>query len=364
MNHSNQFHDALTSAGSAPSRRGFLFNSSALAAGWFALMSDPTFPKPAEAQRPSADSIWSKEYSAHRGDIKLFLFRKNSGPAPSGHSPRPVVFFCHGSSVSSRPTFDLTVPGHGEYSLMDKFVEFGFDVWTMDFEGYGRSSPSAGNSNVADGAEDLKAAALVVQRETGQQAFHLYGESGGALRAAAFAVAQPASVRRLVMVGFVYTGKGSPTLTKRAEQIDFYRTHNRRPRDRNAIHSIFTRDKPGTSDPAVGDAMADAELKFGDTAPTGTYLDMTANLPVIDPARLHVPVLIVRGQYDGIATEEDLLNFFRQLPLPDREFAVLPGAAHSVALGVNRRQFWHVMRAFLEMPPRLDHRSAPPAANP
>jgi alpha-beta hydrolase superfamily lysophospholipase len=41
---------------------------------------------------------------------------------------------------------------------MNKFVEFGFDVWAMDFEGYGRSSPSAGNSNVADGVEDLKAA--------------------------------------------------------------------------------------------------------------------------------------------------------------------------------------------------------------
>jgi hypothetical protein len=41
---------------------------------------------------------------------------------------------------------------------MNKFVEFGFDVWTMDFEGYGRSSPSAGNSNVADGVEDLEAA--------------------------------------------------------------------------------------------------------------------------------------------------------------------------------------------------------------
>jgi hypothetical protein len=37
-----------------------------------------------------------------------------------------------------------------------------------------------------------------------------------------------------------------------------------------------------------------------------------------------------------------------------REFVVLPGAAHAVALGVNRRQFWHVMRRFLDMPARLD----------
>jgi hypothetical protein len=33
----------------------------------------------------------------------------------------------------------------------------------------------------------------------------------------------------------------------------------------------------------------------------------------------------------------------------------LPGAAHALTLGLNRQQFWHVMRAFLEMPPRVDH---------
>src|SRR5438552_3440076 len=65
------------------------------------------------------------------------------------------------------------------------------------------------------------------------------------------------------------------------------------------IRSIFTRDKPGTSDPAVAEALADAELKFGDTIPTGTYLDMTANLPVVDPARVKAPVLLVRGEHDG-----------------------------------------------------------------
>jgi pimeloyl-ACP methyl ester carboxylesterase len=71
------------------------------------------------------------------------------------------------------------------------------------------------------------------------------------------------------------------------------------------------RDKPGTSDPAVAEALADealadAELQFGYTIPTGTYLDMTANLPVVDPARVQAPVLLVRGEHDGIATEEDL----------------------------------------------------------
>jgi len=237
---------------------------------------------------------------------------------------------------------------------MDTFARFGYDVWTMDFEGYGKSSRTEGNSNIADGVEDLKAALPVVARETGQQRFHIFGESSGALRAGAFAMAHPEMINRLVLAAFTYTGEGSPTLADRAKQVEFYRTHNRRPRDRDMIRSIFTRDKPGTSDPAVGEALADAELKYGNDIPTGTYLDMTAHLPVVDPLKVHVPVLLTRGEFDGIATEVDLLNFYRQLPLADRQMVILPGAAHALTLGINRQQFWHVMRAFLDMPPRLD----------
>jgi hypothetical protein len=33
---------------------------------------------------------------------------------------------------------------------------------------------------------------------------------------------------------------------------------------------------------------------------------------------------------------------------------VLPGAAHAIALGLNRAQFWHTVHGFLDMPPRAD----------
>lgn len=297
--------------------------------------------------------IWHHEYWAKKGSVSLFMFRKRIGP-PGPRSPRPVLFLAHGSSVSSLPTYDLVVPGKGEYSMMDKFAQYGFDVWTMDFEGYGRSSRTAGNSDIASGAEDLKAAAEVIRAETGLKQFHLYGESSGALRAGAFAMAHPEYVDRLVFVSLTWTGQGSPTLTKRADLLDFYRTHNTRPRDRDMIMSIFTRDKPGTSDPAVGKAMADAEMKFGDDVPTGSYLDMITKLPLVDPAQLGMPVLIARGEYDGIATEDDILNFFRKLRTSQREIVILPGASHAVALGINRQQLWHAMRSFLDSPPRLD----------
>ena len=65
-------------------------------------------------------------------------------------------------------------------------------------------------------------------------------------------------------------------------------------------------------------------------------------------------VAVVRGEHDGIASEEDLLDFYRLLPNPDRQFAVMPGAAHALVFGHNRHQLWHVVHAFLTMPERRD----------
>ena len=330
------------------SRRSFL---SRMGAGAFAAVG----VVPQIAGQTAAAGYWSKEYWTQKGDVRLYLFRKRRAEPKPGEAALPVLFLVHGSSLSGRSTFDLEGPGIGHYSMMNAFADYGFDVWTMDFEGYGRSSKTDGNSNIAEGVKDLKAASDVVMKETGQSRIHLFGESSGGLRAGAFAMAFPQRVGKLVLAAFTYTGQGSPTLADRAKQLDFYRTHNRRPRDREMIRSIFTRDKEGTADPAVAEVLANVEMPFGDSVPTGTYLDMTSNLPVVDPLKVHAPVLLVRGEYDGIATEEDLISFFTKLPNGDRQLVVLAGMSHAVVLGYNRDQLWHVTRNFLNTPERHDH---------
>ena len=307
---------------------------------------------PAQAAEPAATEggeIWSHEYWAKKGDIPLWMFRKRIGEPKPGEPARPILFFVHGSSVTSRG-FDLDVPGHGPYSIMNEFARHGFDCWTMDHENYGKSGRTPGNADIASGVEDLKAAADVLLRETGEKKYHFLGESSGALRAGAYAMAQPDRAGRLVLAAFTYKGEGSPTLAKRAEQLAYYRTHNMRKRDRDMIRSIATRDRPGTSEAAAVEALADVEMQFGDQIPTGTYLDMTSNLPVVHPDKVLSPVLLVRGEYDGIATVADIEAFFNLLPNGDRQFIILPGTAHSVALAINRQLFWHVTRAFLTMP--------------
>jgi pimeloyl-ACP methyl ester carboxylesterase len=294
--------------------------------------------------------IWSSEYWTKKGDVPLWMFRKRVGAPKAGEPPKPVLFFVHGSSVTSR-CFDINVaPGHGEYSVMNEFARYGFDCWTMDHENYGKSGRTSGNSDIKSGVEDLKVALDVLAKETGRQKYHFLGESAGAIRAGAFAEVMPDRVDRLVLAAFTYKGEGAPTIAKRAEQLDYYRTHNMRKRDREMIRSIATRDKPGTSELIAVEALADAEMPFGDQVPTGTYLDMTSKMPQVDPRKVVVPTLVISGQYDGNSTVADLQEFYGQLPNGDRQLIILPGVAHSVVLATNRQLFWHATKAFLTMP--------------
>lgn len=294
-------------------------------------------------------SVVSNEHWARKGPVSLYMRNKFAPQLRDAHPGRPPVVLVHGSSLSAIPTFDLTVPDLPDYSFMDWLARRGWDVWTLDHECYGRSTLTESNSDVACGVEDLLAAAEVITTETGADKFNFYGLSSGALRAAAFAQRAPERVARLVLDAFVWTGEGSPTLAKRRKGIAGFRTTNRRPIDADFIASIFTRDEPGTSDPRLIDACAELQLSFGDSVPTGTYLDMTTRLPLVHPAKISAPVLLVRGEHDGIATMADLYAFFDRLPNGDRQFSVLAGLAHCTPLGLRRHVLWQTVADFLAL---------------
>ena len=74
----------------------------------------------AQAAAAETREIWHREYWAKKGDVKLNLWRKRVGAPAAGEAPLPVVFLVHGSSNSARSSYDLTVPGKGEYSLDER----------------------------------------------------------------------------------------------------------------------------------------------------------------------------------------------------------------------------------------------------
>src|SRR5262249_48602315 len=219
----------------------------------------------AQAQVPGAAAataregpIWSAEYWAKKGEVPLNLWRKRVNAPKPGEPPLPVLFLVHGSSNSARSSYDLLVPGKGEYSLMNVMARYGFDVWTMDHDGYGYSGSSGNNSDIASSVEDLKAAVPVVARETGQAKMHFYGTSSGAIRAGAFAQAEPGRVDRLVLVAFTYKGTGAPEIGRRERQVEVYPQKNPRQGAAPVIRPVFPRAGPPPSDDIGGPRAATA----------------------------------------------------------------------------------------------------------
>ena len=292
-------------------------------------------------------AISGREHWTQKGDIKLFLWEK---PAPSG-ARNGTVLFVHGSSMASQPTFDLSVPGRPDSSVMDWFATRGFDTWCLDNEGYGRSDKHRPiNCDISNGADDLEAATAYILARGGARKLLVYGISSGALKAALFAERHPERVARLALDAFVWTGEGSPTLVERRKRLPEFLAKNRRPIDRAFVRSIFTRDHPGTADDATIEAFADAILALDDSVPTGTYVDMCSKLPLVDPARITVPTIIMRGEYDGIAGIDDLVEFFKRLPNPDKQFAVMAGISHASFQQKNFLTAYHILHAFFSLP--------------
>ena len=289
-----------------------------------------------------------KEHWITKGDVGLFLWQK--APA-SGTGAKGTVLFVHGSSMASQPTFDLHVPGRPHSSVMEWFAARGYDTWCLDNEGYGRSDKRRPiNCDIANGADDLEAASEYILGQTGTKRLLMYGISSGALKAAVFAERHPERVARLALDAFVWTGEGSPTLAERRKKLPEFRSRNRRPIDRAFVQSIFARDHPDTADAATVSAFADAILALDDSVPTGTYVDMCSGLPLVDPARITVPTIVMRGQYDGIAGFDDLLEFFRRLPNPDKQFCVMPGISHASFQQKNYLMVYHILHAYVSQP--------------
>jgi pimeloyl-ACP methyl ester carboxylesterase len=231
----------------------------------------------------------------------------------------------------------------------------------MDHEGYGHSDRTKNYSDVASGVEDLKAAMDVVTHETGQIQSAFFGQSSGALRAARFANFHPQHVSMLMLDAVVWTGKGSPTLAKRKLMLPQLEASNVRKVDYEFYASVFTRDEPGAAEPMLGKVVAEEELRYGDTVPNGTYRDMVINLPVCDPDKILCPVLIIRAEHDGIATDDDVMSFFSHLPNSDKQMTKIAGLAHTALLGINRHRFYHTVHGFLSMPDRIALGAGPTA---
>ena len=71
---------------------------------------------------------------------------------------------------------------------------------------------------------------------------------------------------------------------------------------------------------------------------------------VVDPETITVPTRVLRGQFDGIASMQDLIDFFVKLRTPDKQFTVMNGISHASFQQKNYLMCYQILHAYFTQP--------------
>ena len=77
---------------------------------------------------------------------------------------------------------------------------------------------------------------------------------------------------------------------------------------------------------------------------------MCSKLPLVDPAKIQAATIVMRGEFDGIAGFDDLIEFFKRLPNPDKQFTVMSGISHASFQQKNYMLVYHILLSFFSQP--------------
>jgi len=237
-------------------------------------------------------------------------------------TPKGAILLIHGRTWSSRPDFDLQVPGL-QRSVLASFVAQGFAAYAMDLRGYGETPrDKTGWLTPLRAASDVgNVAAWVAAQHPSLPKPALVGWSRGGAIAAMAAQFSPARVSALVLFGFVFdpdlefldsVSPEKPQLSKNTEE---------------SAASDFV--SPKVTPPAVIQAFIEQAMKAD---PVLMDLKNDAEFNALKPAKLTTPTLILYGERDGGVLPDDAGKFFARLAASDKQMVVLPGADHAAHL--------------------------------
>lgn len=286
---------------------------------------------------------WLNGTSAHDGaPIRLHLWEKRAGGDTGAFSRNGnIVLLMHGSRRSGHMAFDLSVPtepGEFTYSLMDALAARGFDVFSLDVQCYGRSDrhPSGLRVTTEVAAADTAVAVDHICGLRGVDKLHLVGFSWSATTAAVYAERTPARIRKLVLYGGRVTRlEGVPPVTD-----DFSRNS-----DEEAAATL----QPHLTEPKVLPIWQAESERWDPKPPNGVMADFQNRLPLSDPAKLTMPILMVYGSEDfQLRAMPAIAQYFAGIATPDRQLVLIPEAGHAVHLHRGRRRFADTLVGFFQ----------------
>jgi pimeloyl-ACP methyl ester carboxylesterase len=237
-------------------------------------------------------------------------------------APKGALLLVHGRTWSSRPDFDLQVPGL-ERSVMASFAAKGFAAYAVDLRGYGETprDHSGWMTPKRAAADIVNVLGWIAERHPGLPKPTLIGWSRGAGLAGIAAVTSPLRMSSLVLFGFAY----DPDL-----QFGDLVVPEKPVMDKNTADSAASDFiSPKVTPPIVIQSFVEQALKAD---PVLADLKNDAEFNLFKPAKLTVPTLVIFGDRDPGVLQEDAGKFFVTIAATDKQMVVLPGADHAAQL--------------------------------
>jgi pimeloyl-ACP methyl ester carboxylesterase len=274
-------------------------------------------------------------------EVRLFVWEKFAG-TPQG---KPVLVLAHGSATAGRESFDLKVPGHPEFSLMDFLARQGFDVFALDVRGFGSSTKPEGFLTTEQAASDLHAVVDYILKLRGVPQVHLLAWSWGTQYSGQFLMAQPQKVARYAAYAQMHA-TSADLEARRPRLATFQRAPYIRITEQGWKLRFHSLTPDAVNVPAAIDAFAHAAALVETKSPTGPQVDLLTRQPLIDASRITVPTMLIHGQYDDVADLDGLWPFFKALPNPDKQYTVVPDGGHMLHLQKGHARFQQAVAAW------------------
>lgn len=300
---------------------------------------------------------------AGAGGLNLFL-RYFPASTSSGATQRPAVLYAHGARLASAVTIAHRLDG---LSWRDDLAAAGWDVWALDYVGYGgadrypaMSEPPEANPPLCraeEASQQIECATRFIVEHSRLKNVSVIAHSWGTNAAGLFAARCPELVDRLVMFGPITyrPGAGEPAPFVPAWQYitvdDWWKT--------------LTADVPSGEQPVLDEsqfkvwakAYLACDSESGDRSPEsvktpwGALTDLAelwGGGTLFDPAGIKSPTLIIRGNWDSYSTDADAKWLFDALKrAPVRRDIKIGRATHFMLLEENRFALYHETRTFL-----------------
>jgi pimeloyl-ACP methyl ester carboxylesterase len=331
--------------------------------------------KTQNAKRKTQNALVSESYHIPSVEPGIQLYVRNTRPESlRTFSAERTLLFVHGATYPSDTMFGLRIDG---VSWMDSIAGHGYDVYSMDVRGFGRSTrppemdrPAAENPPVVttdDGVTDFGAVVDHIRQRRGVPRLNLMGWSWGTVIAGAYAAGNPDRVERLVMYAPLWLRR-VPGGLRVPGPMGAYRTVTLEAAKQRWLNGVAPDRHQDLIPPGVIESWWAANMEADPVgasmrppavrAPNGLLVDALkyweADVRYYDPSAIRAPVLIVVGEWD-VDTPAYMAQAIltRLTGSPRKRLVIIGEATHHLMLERNRTQMFSEVQAFLGEPVKV-----------